>query len=347
MKVFFALLSKKLKSQLVVRPSTTLHSSDPFSKYIVTKDTKPLSLCDLQRNDSINSAMGLHVGNTILSTLNNLQKKEEINWDPVQFVASKLRGVISPIQAYVTIGKKFCPHSLVYNSRFFQLHYFPEGHFMSCFRKSKPAITVKSNKKFYLNGKVFNKDQKYFNESRISKADEAGLSKIHTVMTRLTSKYRNNIPSEFAYLRRDLKSKVKTTFIKEWCRLNGDKAIWEYSNRNKSSNINPTSIKDTSKKCFLDNSGRSTVGTAKDGYYLYIVSIFPDKDMLSEFNDEVNRSVQKVANLDWDKFLTPKKSAKGKTWVETFNDSINVQTVNKILEISKFPFELRREQLKG
>lgn len=54
------------------------------------------------------------------------------------------------------------------------------------------------------------------------------------------------------------------------------------------------------------------MGTAKDGYYLYIVSIFPDKDMLGEFNDEVNRSVQKVANLDWDGFLTPKKARKAK-----------------------------------
>ncbi|CAI4594533.1 CRB_1a_G0031430.mRNA.1.CDS.1 [Saccharomyces cerevisiae] len=347
MKIFSTLLSQKPKGKLVIRPSTTIHSSDPFSKFIVTKNTEPLSLGDLRKSDSGNSAVCLNAENTILSTLADLQKEEERNWDPVKFVAGKLRGVISPIQAYVTIGKKFSPNSLVYTSRFFQLHYFPEDHFMSCFRKSKPAITVKSNKKFYLNGKVFNKDKEYFNETRISKANEVELSKIQTAMTRLTNRHRNSIPSEFAYLRRDLKLKVKTTFIKEWCKLNGDKAIREYVNLNGSPNINPASMKGKPKKSFLDNLGRSTVGTAKDGYYLYIVSIFPDKDMLGEFNDEVNRSVQKVANLDWDGFLTPKKGAKGKNWVESFNDSINVQTINKILEINKFPFELRREQTEG
>ena len=329
----------------MVRPSTAVHTNDPFAKFIVTKDTEPLSLCDFQKNDSVNLKLDLCVRSSTLSTFNSLQKKQEMNWDPVKYAASKLRGVISPIQAYVTIGKKFCPHSLVYDSRFFQLHYFPQDHFMSCFRKSKPAITVKSNKKYYLNGKIFNKDQKYFNESRISKLDEAELSKIHAAMMRLTTKHRNNIPSEFAYLRRDLKLKVKMMFIKEWCRLNGDKATREHSHFEKNSH-NSTIIEDKSKKRLIDNFGRSTVGTAKDGYYLYIVKIFPDEETLNDFNDDVNKSVQKVANLDWDNFLTSKKGPKGKSWVETFNDSINVQSVNRILEISKFPFKLQREQLK-
>ncbi|CAI4043770.1 Pet130p SKDI_10G1900 [Saccharomyces kudriavzevii IFO 1802] len=347
MRVHSMLLSQSVKSRLVVRPSTAIHRSDLFSNFMVTKDTMPISLNNLPRRDSVNSAKDLCVRNTTLSRFSNLQRKQEMKWDPVKYAASKLRGVISPIQAYITIGKKFSPHSLVYDSRFFQLYYFPEDHFMSCFRKSRPAVTVKSNKKFFLNGKILNKDQKYFNESRISKIDEVELSKIQTTVSRLTSRHRNNIPSEFAYLRRDLKTKVKMTFIKEWCRLNGDKAIWEYNGLKKFLSGTSPTVKGKSEKGLLDKSGRSTAGTAKDGYYLYIVKIFPDKDTLNEFKEDVSRSVQKVANLNWDKFLTPKKCPKGKSWVEAFNDSINVQTINRILEISKFPFELKREQLKN
>ena len=107
MKIFSTLLSQKPKGKLVIRPSTTIHSSDPFPKFIVTKNTEPLSLGDLRKSDSGNSAVCLNAENTILSTLADLQKEEERNWDPVKYVAGKLRGVISPIQAYVTIGKFF------------------------------------------------------------------------------------------------------------------------------------------------------------------------------------------------------------------------------------------------
>ncbi|QID86088.1 hypothetical protein GRS66_008698 [Saccharomyces pastorianus] len=339
MRLCSSLLSQNLKSRLVVRPSTTIHASDPFSNFIVTRDTEPLSLDNLQRGDSVNRAVVVSFKNTALSKVTDLQKKQDMKWDPVKYVAGRLRGIISPIQAYISISKRFSSHSLVYDSRFFQLHYFPEDHFISCFRKSKPSITVKSTKKFYLNGKVLNQNHQYYNESRILKTDEAELTKIQTTMARLASKHRNNIPSEFAYLRRDLKLKVKTPFIEEWCRLNGDKAIRE---RDRSESRN--AVESKAKKSLLDKFGRSTVGTAKDGYYLYIVRIFPDVDTLNEFNKEINKSVQKVADLNWDKFLIPKKGPKGKTWVEAFNDSINVNTINRILKISKFPFELRREQ---
>lgn len=345
MRLCSSLLSQNVKSRLIVRPSTTIHRSDPFSNFMVTRDTEPLSLDKLQRSDSINHAVVFSFKNTALSKVIDLQKKQDLKWDPVKYVAGKLRGIISPIQAYITISKKFSSHSLVYDSRFFQLHYFPEDHFISCFRKSKPSITVKATKKFYLNGKVLNKNQKHFNESRILKTDEAELTKIQATMARLASRHRNNIPSEFAYLRRDLKLKVKIPFIKEWCRLNGDKVIRE-RNRSESKIATTTTVESEAEKSLLDKFGRSTVGTAKDGYYLYIVRIFPDEDTLDEFNKEINKSVQKVADLNWDKFLTSKKDSKGKTWVEAFNDSINVKTINRILKISRFPFELGREQLK-
>lgn len=58
---------------------------------MVTRDTEPLSLDKLQRSDSINHAVVFSFKNTALSKVIDLQKKQDLKWDPVKYVAGKLQ----------------------------------------------------------------------------------------------------------------------------------------------------------------------------------------------------------------------------------------------------------------
>ncbi|SCU85946.1 LADA_0D11034g1_1 [Lachancea dasiensis] len=252
---------------------------------------------------------------------------------------SQLRGTNSIAQVYQSTFRIFSAQSKVYSCDFFRLLYFPPEHFLSLFRKSKPAVNVRSVGEVYLNGNypLSTRDASTASNSRkethsLQKPKIQEIGNIRQLQAMLGNDG-SNIPRNYAYLRRSLRAFVNKCFIKKWLELQGAVAVKEQ--------IGQDDTRASSTTCnYLDPKGRSRVGIAKDGFYLFQVLKFPDSTTETEFERHVARSVQAVANLDWDQYTLGK--AKAKNWVQEANDRVRLPILNSYLAHDQVPRILRK-----
>ncbi|CEP62705.1 Pet130p LALA0_S06e01816g [Lachancea lanzarotensis] len=258
---------------------------------------------------------------------------------------SKLRGTISIAQVYQNTFRVFSAQSKVYHCDFFRLLYFPPEHFLSVFRKSKPAINVRIVGEVFLNGNVSRSENGrtvsntavFEQGSRIDKygksVDVSNLKKLQSIFSLDGS----NVPRNYAYLRRSLRTFVHGCFIENWTKLQGSQAVEEqitYEAQNSETN-------GSTEWQFLQHDGRTKPGIAKDGFYLYQVLIFPDDSTKHEFEANVAQSVQAVAKLDWKTFLHGKSKTQ-KSWVDQANERVRVPVVNAYLAHEQVPRVLKK-----
>lgn len=299
----------------------------------VTETTKDVSVSTPPKRSHLHGVSLRACQNTFISDFE--PKIHAISRDTrsnVAIAASKVKGTCGVVQRYHNAYRIYSGESQVYQCDFFRLMYFPPDHFLSMFRKSKPAVNVRTVGQVFLNGNVLNtngNDKATMRSVFAENSRMGGYTKIEDVHNKLNSLFQSNpsnIPKNYAFLRRQLRLTLRKCFIKEWCRLQGSKA----------------GSNDCIKKC-LDDRARTRPGVAKDGFYSYQVLIFPDKLTRTEFEANVKKSVQVVADLEWDKFLRPYKPFKGdetKTWVQIANDRVKTQSLNKLLKSSEVPFAL-------
>ncbi|SCU82619.1 LAME_0C02102g1_1 [Lachancea meyersii CBS 8951] len=317
------------------------------NKYPVTPKTRPVSLSSTTELDSnsLASVRDLGVENNFFGKANKKLAKYRKKQDALLNARSKLRGTVSIAQVYQNTFRVFSAQSKVYHCDFFRLLYFPPDHILSVFRKSKPAVNVRIVGEVFLNGNVSRGEngRSVANTAvfeRGSRIDKYGKSLDVSNLKRLQSIFAHdgsNVPRNYAYLRRSLRTFLHGCFIENWTNLKGAQAVEEQITREaQSSEANASADWK-----FLDSDGRSNCGVAKDGFYLFQVLVFPDNFTKHEFETNVAQSVQAVADLQWDKFLRGKPNIK-KTWVEQANDRVRVPVMNTYLAHGQVPRTLKR-----
>ncbi|SCW02069.1 LAFE_0E13476g1_1 [Lachancea fermentati] len=257
---------------------------------------------------------------------------------------SQVHGTSSVAQVYQNANRLFSKQAKVYHCDFFRLLYFPPDHFLSLFRKSKPGVNVRIVGEVFLNGNVATDDGKQLKSTELFK-QKSKMESYGRKQDVNKFKYKfplfagdgTNIPKNYAYLRRYLRVFVDKCFIKEWTKLNGDKAVSEQVRFSQTVHGRQRKITndDGIKWKYLDTTGQSKRGVAKDGFYLYQVLIFPDVHTKHEFEANIVRSVQTVANLEWPVFL--KGNTPGKTWVQEVNNRVRVSNLNTYLVRDQVP----------
>lgn len=361
-----------MTGKLVVKQ---LKSSNRYtSSQLVSAQTNPISQCSIkQRLRSNHDALALTFSETLIHRNTFIKKNKKLasynkGKQSLLIARSQVKGTNSAAQVYQNSLRLYSPQSKVYHCDFFRLLYFPPDHFLSIFRKSKPGLNVRTVGEVFLNGNISGDGLKQAENVRVfkenSKIDKYGKKKDVSKLTDLQSFFKNNgsnTPKNYAYLRRYLRMFVHKRFIKEWEKLNGDKAVFEQiehskildqlagaglqprnSVHNNTSTLGKDAIRDFLSSCeYLDARGRSKQGVAKDGFYLYQVLIFPDAETRREFASNIQRSVQVVANLEWNGFL--KGKSKNKTWVEEINDKVRPPAINLLLRNDQTPWVVTKE----
>lgn len=240
-------------------------------------------------------------GNTFLSGFGPYGSRSR------ESLTSKIRGSSGVIQKYQNAHRVFSQEALVYQCRYFKLNYYPPEHFLGLFRKTKPAINVKET------------GQAQFNNNLT-------LDHKHGTI------FRNNpsfLPKNYAVYRRLNRIFVKSHMVDEWCRLDGDRAVEEGI-------AQKTSKTDAH---YLDKLGRTKQGIAKDGFYVYMTLVFPDKYNRQDLAHHIRQSVLTVANLKWDQFLQSKKDC-SQNWVHKANSRLEPSRINKLLSSSEHDYTL-------
>ena len=153
-----------------------------------------------------------------------------VSWDTS--ATDSPRGIYGPILKFRNSQLLYRAEANVYSSTYLLLRFYPPSHFLSIFRKTKPAFNVKStNSKSYI--------------------DECG-----SYLKNIYDKRKSVVPSSYAVWRRKATLLVKKAFIEEWTALKGPKGVAD------------TILAEAS----MDNSEsitvpRTPVGIAKDGFY--------------------------------------------------------------------------------
>lgn len=248
--------------------------------------------------------------------------------------AARLKGCNRVVQRFQNMHKLYSQESHVYQCDFFRLMYFPPDHFLSLFRKSKPAVNVRTVGQAFLNGSVSSGKDTASKALFQRNSQKTGFLKTQSTtqgLSKLFESNPSNIPRNYAFLRRQLRVMLRKSFAKEWWTLKGDLAVQEAASAPGSGAI------------YTDSHGRAKVGVAKDGYYMYQVLIFPDKVTRKEFESCVSESVEVVSKLEWDEFLKPRWSKnKGKTWVQLANDRVRIPSLNSSLKSHDMPLAVQR-----
>ncbi|SMN18479.1 similar to Saccharomyces cerevisiae YJL023C PET130 Protein required for respiratory growth [Maudiozyma saulgeensis] len=238
-------------------------------------------------------------------------------------IAEAPKGIFGPVLKFKNFYRLHDNRADVFHGEFISLKFYPSAHFVSLFRKTNPAFTVKS-----MMSKSF--------------SDNAG-----SYIKNYYAKQKSAVPSNYAVWRRKVKLLVQDPFFEEWTNLDGRKGVEQNSLINPEEQIP-----------LVESYNRTTPkGMAKDGYYEFLIQKYPDnvQDNIA-LQNEVRRAVGVVANLDWGKFLNEKlpalrinpkyihkvvfKKRTPETWVEKANKKLNIAHLNKYLIRSDIPLKL-------
>jgi len=233
------------------------------------------------------------------------------------------KGIYGPVLKLKNLYRMHDKRADVFYGEFISLKFYPAAHFVSLFRKTSPAFTVKS-----MMSKSF--------------LDTSG-SYINTYY----AKKKSTIPSNYAVWRRKVKLLVQDPFFEEWTSLEGQKGVEQSASVNQ----------EDSPPLVETYNSTTPRGIAKDGFYEFFVQKYPnnEKDNIA-LQNEVRRAVGVVANLDWGRFLNEKlpalkinpkyihkvvfKKRTPETWVEKANKKLNIGLLNRYLANSDIPLKL-------
>lgn len=231
-----------------------------------------------------------------------------------------LKGLYGPILRYRNELRLHSREANVYNGKYFLARYYPPNHFLSLFRKTKPAVNVK-----------FTRDASFLNEcgSYIQKR-YAGKKSV--------------VPADYAVWRRKLTVLLKRTFQEEWIAQQGPEGVSEAIRLiGGDDNHGVTVIPELS----------TPIGIAKDGFYEFQVYKYPgDDESIAEFREAVRETVGVVARLDWNELMKPKnvdakptsqkRRKSSESWVDAVNKLVNVSVINTQMREDYLPYKLVR-----
>lgn len=307
-----------------------LHYPTPLNKYdasfqFVTKNTKPISM-DREGNKSLlEDELKLPT-----EYQRNIYKSREFHNDPIRAAVDKLRGVSAIILKYQNITKLFSQESKIYECDYFKLYFYPVGHFLTIFRKSKPSLNIKPFSSSVFNSSFPLKDSKL---GKVRSQTQEGL--FFKKYDNIFKNYSSPFPKDHEYLRRSLRQSIRKTFIEEWCALGGDKGVKETIIFENDDVGSITGAKHKWK--YLDKYGIPLPGIAKDGFYQYHINKFADENTQEDFKNCVKESVRTVANVSMSDFLLSKSRNREQSWVDKANSTVNIQSLNRILKSSEAP----------
>ena len=238
-------------------------------------------------------------------------------------ITTSPKGICGPVLKYKNMFQLHEKRATVFGGEFISLKYYPPDHFVSLFRKTNPSFTVKSS---------------------ISKSfiDSTG-----SYIQNHYSKKKSAIPTNYAVWRRKLKLLVQVPFFDKWTALDGQTAVRQYIDSKRELGV---PIVESYEKSMPQ-------GMAKDGNYEFLILKYPNNENDNiALQNEVRRSVEIVANLNWGKFLNerlpklninpkyihkviPKKRIPN-TWIETANKKINIGLLNRFLMHANLPLRL-------
>ncbi|CCE61534.1 hypothetical protein TPHA_0A04610 [Tetrapisispora phaffii CBS 4417] len=263
----------------------------------------------------------------------NIYKTKNLNYNPINAAAAKLRGIPSLIHRIRYQEKLFAKEANVYSCDYFSLTYFPPNHFLSLFRKSKPSICVLPLMKQPFNGEIVPKD--ITNDKTLTDEFYKNFEKQYQAILK---KYPSIIPKDYAFIRRNIQVMTKRTFIEQWSKLSGDKAISELIE------YGSESSKEKSIFTYIDGDGNSLKGVAKDGYYHYQIFKYPSPNEHELFRDNIKRSVDVVAKLVSIDNKKEDKNQKKIDWVTRDNDRISLKKINSLLRQHDLPLLIRNKE---
>ncbi|CCD23942.1 Pet130p NDAI_0C02820 [Naumovozyma dairenensis CBS 421] len=256
------------------------------------------------------------IGNTFIQPFGNVDLASSLK------PHSQLKGLVKEIENSFVRGSKSYTY---YKCKYFTLNYYPPSHFLSLFRKSKPAVSVTPTKKppAIFNGKLL--------QNNIKQEDLALISRIY-------SDSRKQYPRNYSFWRRNSRRILRDEFQMEWCALYGHIAVDEQIAMKRALTSEKTvELKDYK---WLDDKGRTKIGVSKDGFYSYQLHYFPVSYNWDEFLSELRKSVRVVAYLKWKKFECDPNTKKKSN--QNVNDSVNIDRFNRILEEIDMPIRLVR-----
>ncbi|CAL9733582.1 hypothetical protein MOSE0_B04390 [Monosporozyma servazzii] len=230
------------------------------------------------------------------------------------------KGLHGPIIRYANSNRLYSNESSFYSCSFFKMRYYPPEHFLSLFRKTKPSITVQTSQiGSFLDECKSEQTNYYFKKVYVSK--------------------KSIVPADYAIWRRKITVEIKTMFIKEWYKFQGDNqsALSAVGcDVNKPQMVPNSMLSELSKQYEKKEIGP----ISKDGYYVFLVYKYPSKSELKPFHEHISNAVKSVAEgkpqVKFKKF--------DKNWVDRVNNRINVNSINRMLSISDCPYKLVRNR---
>lgn len=251
--------------------------------------------------------------------LNLLSKETHIN--------QRLKGVQSSIKSYQQLSRIYSDKLQVYKCNFFQLSFYPTEHFIGMVRKSKPSIHFTYGKGILLNGNI---NDKVSFEKNMEIIEDKQFNVNISKMNKFLQAHGSLMPRNWSYLRTTTRKFIRRIFINQWISLNGDKALCN-------------NVKSQKSNVFLDIQGRTLPGVAKDGLYHYHIIIFPTEATKYDYERDVKKSIEAVANLSWDSYLHTKKGISN--WVNASNEKAKLSKMNSIFKKDQLPFKFKWENI--
>lgn len=130
-------------------------------------------------------------------------------------------------------------------------------------------------------------------------------------------------PFDYACWRKKVSLEVKKTFLQEWISIT-------------SSHQNNDNL----------NYGESNIiQNSIDGYYTYVMRLYPTNKDINEFRNQVRKSLKEVAELQTTRNQNISKGQKkikpqSTQWVSDMNNKLNIKKFNNFLKMMDFPYML-------
>lgn len=302
--------------------------------HIIEDDTRPIRIDGSRKSIEDKFEWRLAGGNTFLSSeCDKVVVRRDYG---IKEAVGNVKGLLDPISKFQSEARIFANEATLYKCDYFYLQYYPPEHFLSMFRKSRPAVICKPVQDVFINGRIEQDSEKLYT------VRNEELSRIATKFQAMVNNSKSKKPKDYAVHRRSLRISLKNWFIQEWCSLKGSEAVDEQITM---LSIGHETVSNSFK--YIDNCGRSIPGIAKDGYYLYTCMIFPDHSNKEEYENHVRKSVKLVADKTWEDIYKPggKFTGKKESWVERANSKVKVNVVNRFLAHSEAPYRLTKEEV--
>lgn len=131
-------------------------------------------------------------------------------------------------------------------------------------------------------------------------------------------------PFDYACWRKRLTLNTKKAFMKEWLQITRNNHV------------------ESDSSCPMDE---KKLQDRMDGYYMYLMRLYPTEKSMDDFQEHIKKSLQKVHSNRVDSYLdTPKNGAKKNAhnidWVDATNKRLSLKNFNNFIKNMDFPYKL-------